>query len=61
VASVGLGDWRLTHSDRKTLTYCRQLASFRVVVLMTVDDRHVTRGLLGWATAPCNPEVAITR
>ena len=62
VASVGLGDWRLTHSDRQTLTYCRQLASFRVVVLMTVDDRHVTRRLLGWGDpAPCNPEVTITR
>lgn len=62
VASVGHGGWRLTHTDAHGLSYCRMLRGYRLMSVMTLDDRWLTIRVLAWTDgAPCGAEVALTR
>jgi hypothetical protein len=57
-ASVDLGGWHLIDAGEQTLSYCRVVRSYRVVSLMTVEEKVFTNRILAWTDGrPCAPEV----
>jgi hypothetical protein len=58
--SLGRVDWRLTHAETGSLTYCRKMNAYRVVSLMTLVDRRLTITTMAWTDgAPCAAEVTL--
>ena len=48
LGSVNRSKWRLTHTDARSLSYCRVLGGYRVVTVMALDDRQLTTQTFAW-------------
>jgi hypothetical protein len=60
--SANAGGWRLTHTDDKSLSYCRVFGRYRLVDIVTVDDRRLWNQIVAWTDgAQCGADVAAPR
>jgi hypothetical protein len=54
--------WRLTYTEANKLSYCRVLDGYRVVSMMTVNDRRLATETIVWTDAAgCAAEIQLKR